>query len=654
MSRHSYLGILLSVVLTVGLIAIGAIAYGRRDQLLARYLAARSSEISDRGLEGHFRCLAALGEEGVPALVGALASSRPAARQAAITVIDEVVAQQSARHADSPVLERLAIRLADVADTLTEPAYAAATRWSSRLVADQYRNGLRNAAVLTACRRIQETRTSKPETVPTLANSPAPDSSAVAEAETGAATVDEVKPEVPPTAQAEVARNGISGDTPHDSRVDLSVPDHPARLPQHVETTSATMPQPEQIALDAASPGELGVSATEAVTAEKRAEIPTASPLSEDEAAGPKTVASLQPGRPETPANGLSQSASVPPAVQAELARRPDGLSDRDLLTLLHHDDQEVSGWAENELRRRGISREEIALGRLITDPDPGVRARLARGLPRTPYVDRVVWLLEMTHDPHPAVRLVALASIVEVRDEMLEARARSMAENDPDPTVRERAQQVAGILTDRTVAPSAPENPLSADETSDRGGPVLPTGGTANGDAPASSLPSEPQAPQHDNAITDSTSKPPQIRRPAARSEKSSIADDDVAHRDGEAETSDQKPQKGSWHARYTPLSPEPLEAPNEMESLRIQPRAIDEPTDEFLPPPPPGRSVSVPTIPATSKNMDLTERSARTSKGTASSEASSSPDPGDDPAAMTSAVRVSHWRPAKPKKEP
>jgi len=60
------------------------------------------------------------------------------------------------------------------------------------------------------------------------------------------------------------------------------------------------------------------------------------------------------------------------------------------------------------------------------------------------PKVDRVVWLLELSHDSHPAVRMAALRSMAEFHDAQLEARADEMVEEDPNEFVRQRARWLA------------------------------------------------------------------------------------------------------------------------------------------------------------------------------------------------------------------
>jgi hypothetical protein len=457
MAKHSILGVGVTTVLTAGFVAAAFLAVRHRDRLVADYLASRTTRVSDEGLTSHLRRLADLGPEGIPALVASLASGRPAEREAAITVLDEVVAG-----AEPLQLQRLSRELADVADSLAERPREAAVRWSNRVVIAQYRSGRRDSTVLADCRRIQEAGPREPSPVPVIASGAdvelpvatqpdEPDSAVGQTADTEGGERDpidgtQLAAEFPEHAVASSSRDEVST-----SPEETPVSDEPGRLPALAAGQSETMPQPVAQPED---PRELAGK-------QQGPAVPTAAATAlAGEASAEHDIG------PSTPLGKAAASpAPAPGIVLTELQRRPEGLGDRDLLTLLHHDDAAVSGWAENELRRRGISSEQVSLGRLITHPDPGVRARLARGLPRMPKVDRVVWLLELTHDSHPAVRLAALSSIAGFPDKQLESRVREMIETDPDEGVRRRAEWLFGLGKDAgfAITASGTEQPTTA-----------------------------------------------------------------------------------------------------------------------------------------------------------------------------------------------
>jgi HEAT repeat protein len=115
---------------------------------------------------------------------------------------------------------------------------------------------------------------------------------------------------------------------------------------------------------------------------------------------------------------------------------RAEQVGDESLLPALHDPDAEVRRLCEEALRNRGLGREHIELGRLLTDPRPATRLRVLDHLPRVRDIDPALWLRRLTHDPVPAVRVAAVRVISEQAGVDLSDRLDQMARSDPSPTV--------------------------------------------------------------------------------------------------------------------------------------------------------------------------------------------------------------------------
>jgi hypothetical protein len=115
---------------------------------------------------------------------------------------------------------------------------------------------------------------------------------------------------------------------------------------------------------------------------------------------------------------------------------RAEQVGDESLLPGLHDPDAEVRRLCEEALSNRGLGREHIELGRLLTDPRPATRLRVLDRLPRVRDIDPALWLRRLTHDPSPHVRFTAMRVISEQADVDLSDRLDQMARSDPSPSV--------------------------------------------------------------------------------------------------------------------------------------------------------------------------------------------------------------------------
>jgi hypothetical protein len=170
-------------------------------------------------------------------------------------------------------------------------------------------------------------------------------------------------------------------------------------------------------------------------------------------------AASDEPARlsPEAAANSAAQA--LPPAEERMPLRQPEqahssrepppGADPTDTLRwmhALHSDDLALRIRAEEELGRQGFEALQIELARQLTDPDPRVRRELAESLPAMPGIDAHVWLVWLSRDEHPDVRLAAMTVMATTADPNVLRRLEQMARTDPDPRVQRQGEKLLGL----------------------------------------------------------------------------------------------------------------------------------------------------------------------------------------------------------------
>jgi hypothetical protein len=116
-------------------------------------------------------------------------------------------------------------------------------------------------------------------------------------------------------------------------------------------------------------------------------------------------------------------------------------ISTDDLLHWLHDPDAEVRHLCESALRGRGLRKEHLLMGRLMTDPQVTERLKVLDVLQQANDVEPGVWLRRLSHDPAPAVRAATVRLAAEQTVVNLADRIEQMAQNDPSHTVRQIAQ---------------------------------------------------------------------------------------------------------------------------------------------------------------------------------------------------------------------
>ena len=191
-----------------------------------------------------------------------------------------------------------------------------------------------------------------------------------------------------------------------------------------------------------------------------------------DDPAAAKVLAYLEDKGPD--------AAIVRQQVLVSFAQRPALLSEDAILKRLQDSEPAVAQTAELILKSRGLTTEQIELGRLIFDPRPEHRASVIPQLRNRTDIDPVVWLLQLSHDENESVRLGAAQALAERPTPEVIQRLFEMARSDRSPTVR---QAVGKLVVPAPKAETAAALPLP-----------LPLPRSKSG-RPAGSVPVNPEA---------------------------------------------------------------------------------------------------------------------------------------------------------------
>ncbi|MHB1425107.1 MAG: HEAT repeat domain-containing protein [Gemmataceae bacterium] len=123
------------------------------------------------------------------------------------------------------------------------------------------------------------------------------------------------------------------------------------------------------------------------------------------------------------------------------ISRAREAVHDDQLLPCLHDADPEVRRLCEQILIARGLRREYLELGRLLTDPQPGKRMQVLDRLRESTELDPGLWLRRLSHDTSPSIRVAAIRAMTQQDFVDLSDRIDQIAREDGNPTVRQLAQ---------------------------------------------------------------------------------------------------------------------------------------------------------------------------------------------------------------------
>ena len=149
--------------------------------------------------------------------------------------------------------------------------------------------------------------------------------------------------------------------------------------------------------------------------------------------------------------------ATVRQQVLIHFANRASLLNEEAILPRLYDPSKLVVLLAERVLKARGLTDEQIGLGRLVYHPDAETRASaIPKLLPRTD-IDPVVWLLLLSHDREESVRARAVEALAGREAPEVGRRLREMAQTDESAKIRAAAAKVAPASEATAALPPLP-----------------------------------------------------------------------------------------------------------------------------------------------------------------------------------------------------
>ncbi|MHC5544596.1 HEAT repeat domain-containing protein, partial [Singulisphaera rosea] len=117
--------------------------------------------------------------------------------------------------------------------------------------------------------------------------------------------------------------------------------------------------------------------------------------------------------------------------VLISFARRRTLLSEDAVLKLLYDPEPGIPEMAEIVLKTRGLTNEQINLGRMIFHPKPELRSSVITLLRDRTDIDPVVWLLQLSHDSDESVRANAVEALSSKLSPEVRRRLAEMAKTD-------------------------------------------------------------------------------------------------------------------------------------------------------------------------------------------------------------------------------
>jgi HEAT repeat protein len=162
--------------------------------------------------------------------------------------------------------------------------------------------------------------------------------------------------------------------------------------------------------------------------------------------------------------------------VLVSFAQRPILLTEELILKRLHDPDPAIVETADLILKGRGLTAEQVELGRLIFDPKAEHRAAVIPRLRDRTDIDPVVWLLQLSRDENEMIRVSAAAALAERPTPEVLARLTEMSRTDRSPAVR---QAVGKLVAAAPKSENATALPIPLPRPA-RGGENLPVAAEA------------------------------------------------------------------------------------------------------------------------------------------------------------------------------
>lgn len=437
--RKGRRAILITLSVSAGLLGLALGLRGSYARFMAEHCRRQLETVPDDRAASLLDEAVRLGEPGIPVLVEALASQRPSvARAAHRALFDEVDRWRSLAARDwSPRLTTLADALAARADRFPNDAQGRddAARLATQILLWPLDDSqVDRGRVVSCCEKVLRATGASARSAPIHWGLAAPNRSGPHEGghdegprrsgddplKTGTPLpgVSDVPggglPDDEPATQADAVENSTGRSRTADARaIGPHEPDGPM-----LEQPRRLLAEPDDAKSILTARGEGGSN-----QAEKAGDRDSVRPLAYLQAA--MGVA----GKPaaETPGTHATNKAGT-----------------FELIERLGSREAAVAAAARRELERRGFTPRQFEIARQLSDPDPGVRVRLARRLPGLTSIDAVPWLLRLSEDRDAGVRRTAIALLATTGDPAVLSRIERMAEEDPDPAVARQADEIA------------------------------------------------------------------------------------------------------------------------------------------------------------------------------------------------------------------
>jgi hypothetical protein len=150
------------------------------------------------------------------------------------------------------------------------------------------------------------------------------------------------------------------------------------------------------------------------------------------------------------------ENADVRCQVLSGFRDRRELMDEEDVLPLLFDPAPQVAQMAETVLKHRGLTPDQIGLGKLVVHPLPRMRATAITLLRERTDVDPTVWLVYLSRDADEDVRAKAVAALAESAAPEARERLAEIAATDASATIREAAARVVPPAPSGTVETTA------------------------------------------------------------------------------------------------------------------------------------------------------------------------------------------------------
>ena len=436
--------LLLGLIMAAGMIALVAGLRGHFAQLMADHWRAKLNQVSDDRVPVLLAGVAELGEPGIPVLVEAFGSPRESVARAAKQILIEEVSRWELL--SSPEASRrlaiLAESLADRIDHFGPTARSDAAELATRILLwplDQ--KSVDRGRVAQWCDRVLRVSAPERRTLEQHHRSGGVTRLLVggdpAEAYGGnlkQSMLAAVEPGAPSTRPAPVAP--VAAET------------EPQSLPSHQSPTIVQLrgnhpDSATRLSVANQPRGEtrrqFGIQVT---PLERIAQLFSMGRDNSQTAGASSSAAETAARDPNDPGGqGQPRDPSAEPDPVGDSLRRANTIM---VMKQLRSADGRVATAAEVELTQRGFSAAHLELARRLFDPDPSVRKQIGRAALETPGVNPIPWLVELSRDDDPEVRLAAVTLMATTGEPALIGNIEEIARRDPSERVRRQAQRIA------------------------------------------------------------------------------------------------------------------------------------------------------------------------------------------------------------------